>query len=118
VTIIVKENNNIKNIVKSNITFIQPFTLVIHYSDPNHAFNLVQGCKLQEPSKYPWGFQTWDIMFYLSLFIHSIDKPIISLWYWLELKSYTSDWGLFRGSVWWMAMGGGFLFWGLGEKAG
>jgi len=56
----------------------------------------------------------------LSLFTHSIDKPIISLRYWLEFKSYTSRWGLFMGSVWWMAMGGEFLFWGLldGEKAG
>jgi len=59
-------------------------------------------------------------MSYLSIFTHSLDKPIISLRYWLELKSYTSGWGLFMGSVWWMAMGGGFLFGGLldGEKAG
>ena len=64
-------------------------------------------------------FQTWYIMSYLSLFTHSIDKPIISLRYWLELKSYTSGWGLFMGSIWWMVMGGGFIFWGvIGRREG
>jgi len=60
-----------KEIVNSNITLIQPITLVIHYSHPNEAFKLVQGCKLQEPSKYPWG---------LHYSKHGISCPIITIY--------------------------------------
>ena len=70
--------------VNNNITFVQPIILVIHYSDPNHAFKLMQGSKLQEPSKYPLGFalfRTWHIMSYLLLIALSIEELIISLRY-------------------------------------